>query len=79
MAPTKRRDFIHSLEKGLFILNLFSQRGPELNLTEIAKAANMGLGNATRYVNTLVELGYLLRDQNTKKIPIISQNTFSWL
>lgn len=67
MTIPKRRDLIYSLEKGLSILSFFCQLGPELSLSELAKAANMGLGNTTRYVKTLVELGYLTRDQITKK------------
>jgi IclR family transcriptional regulator, pca regulon regulatory protein len=66
-SPGSRRHFIYSLEKGLSILSLFSQLGPQLTLSELAKAANMGLGTATRYVQTLMELGYLTRDPFTKK------------
>jgi IclR family transcriptional regulator, pca regulon regulatory protein len=63
----RKRNFIHSLEKGLSLLNLFSQLGAQASLSELAKAANMGLGTATRYVQTLMELGYLNRDPLTKK------------
>ena len=62
-----KRSFIYSLEKGLSLLSLFSQRGPQLSLSELGKAADMGLGTATRYVQTLMELGYLHRDPLTKK------------
>jgi IclR family transcriptional regulator, pca regulon regulatory protein len=67
MISAKKRNYIYSLEKGLAIIGLFSQLGPQLSLSELAKAANMGLGNATRYVQTLLELGYLNRDPLTKK------------
>jgi len=66
-SAINKRNFIYSLEKGLSILNLFSQLGPQLTLSELAKDANMGLGTATRYVQTLIELGYLIRDPSTKK------------
>jgi IclR family transcriptional regulator, pca regulon regulatory protein len=62
----RKRNFINSLEKGLSLLSLFSQEGPQLTLTELSKAAKMGLGSTTRYVQTLMELGYLTRDQATK-------------
>ncbi len=61
-----KRNFINSLEKGLSILTIFSQAGPGLTLTELSKAAQMGLGSATRYVQTLMELGYVTRDPVTK-------------
>ncbi len=61
-----KRNFIQSLEKGLGILTLFSQAGPQLTLTELAKAARMGLGSVSRYVQTLTELGYLTRDPLNK-------------
>jgi IclR family transcriptional regulator, pca regulon regulatory protein len=61
-----KRNFIQSLEKGLSILTIFSQAGPQLTLTELAKSARMGLGSASRYVQTLMELGYLSRDPFTK-------------
>ncbi len=65
-GTASKRNFINSLEKGLSILTLFSQSGPQLTLTELSKAAKMGLGSTTRYVQTLMELGYLTRDQATK-------------
>ena len=66
-SSSKKRNYIYSLEKGLSMLGLFSQLGPQLSLSELAQATNMGLGNATRYVQTLLELGYLNRDPLTKK------------
>jgi IclR family pca regulon transcriptional regulator len=66
-GSTPKRNFIYSLEKGLSLLSLFSQLGPQLSLSELAKASIMGLGTATRYVQTLMELGYLSRDPITKK------------
>jgi IclR family transcriptional regulator, pca regulon regulatory protein len=67
MVSSKKRNYIHSLEKGLSMIGLFSRLGPQLSLSELAQAANIGLGNATRYVQTLLELGYLNRDPLTKK------------
>jgi IclR family pca regulon transcriptional regulator len=67
MISAKKRNYIYSLEKGLAIIGLFSKLGPQLSLSELAKSADMGFGNATRYVQTLLELGYLNRDPLTKK------------
>lgn len=66
-SPAKKRNYIHSLDKGLSILTLFSKSGPELSLSELAKAVQMGLGSTTRYIQTLMELGFIMRNQVTKK------------
>lgn len=62
----KERWFIHSLEKGLACLGTFSRNQPVLTLSEIAKANDMNLATARRYLETLRELGYVLRDQSSK-------------
>jgi len=67
IPPSNNRNLIQALDKGLSILALFSQLGPELSLTELAKAVQMGLGSATRYVQTLMNLGYIIRDPSSKK------------
>jgi IclR family pca regulon transcriptional regulator len=62
----RKRNFINSLEKGLSILTILSQAGPQLTLTELSRAARMGLGSVSRYLQTLMELGYLTRDPVAK-------------
>lgn len=61
------RYFIHSLEKGLSILNRFFPQRPDLTLSELARASGMTLGTTHRYLLTLKELGYLMQDPETKK------------
>jgi IclR family pca regulon transcriptional regulator len=64
---TRSRHFINSLEKGLSILNTFSAQKSELTLTELARANDMTLGTAHRYLFTLKELGYLTQNNIENK------------
>ncbi len=60
--------FSKSLEKGLKILALFNQKTPVLSQNEIAKRLGLNPTSTYRYINTLVELGYLEKDTKTKEI-----------
>ena len=60
------RYFVHSLEKGLSVLRAFAKKGPNLTLSEIAQVADMVPPTATRFIRTLEDLGYLVRDPNTR-------------
>jgi DNA-binding IclR family transcriptional regulator len=60
--------FSKSLEKGLKILSLFNRETPVLTQSEIAKTLDMNMTSTYRYINTLVELGYLEKDAKTKEI-----------
>lgn len=58
---------IQSVERALRILDCFTGREQELGITEIA--GRMGLGKSTVYglVNTLLVMGYLEQDPDSKK------------
>ena len=56
------------LEKGLKILALFNREAPVLTQSEIAKTLGLNTTSTYRYINTLVELGYLEKDMKTKQI-----------
>jgi len=58
--------FSKTIEKGLLILNLFDKDHTRRSLTEISKVLGLNKTSIYRYVNTLVELGYLKRVSNTK-------------
>lgn len=58
--------FSTSVEKGFRILSLFNHDRKKMTLIEIAKAIDIGKVTAFRYVNTLIELGYLRREPKTK-------------
>ena len=60
--------FSKSLEKGLKILALFNRETPVLTQSRIAKTLGLNMTSTYRYINTLVELGYLEKDAHTKEI-----------
>jgi DNA-binding IclR family transcriptional regulator len=60
--------FSKSLEKGLKILALFNRETPVLTQSEIATTLDLNRTSTYRYINTLVELGYLEKDAKTKEI-----------
>jgi len=60
--------FSKSLDKGLKILALFNRETPVLTQSEIATTLDLNRTSAYRYINTLVELGYLEKDTKTKEI-----------
>lgn len=60
--------FSKSLEKGLNILALFDKEAPVLTQSEIAKTLGLNMTSTYRYTNTLVELGYLVKDPQTRRI-----------
>jgi DNA-binding IclR family transcriptional regulator len=60
--------FSKSLEKGLKILCLFNKETPALTQSEIAKTLSLNMTSTYRYINTLVELGFLEKNAKTKEI-----------
>jgi IclR family transcriptional regulator, pca regulon regulatory protein len=60
--------FSKSLEKGLKILSLFNRDTPVMTQSQIAKTLDLNMTSTYRYINTLVELGYLEKDSKTKEI-----------
>ena len=60
--------FSKSLEKGLKILALFNRETPVLTQSAIARMLDLNMTSTYRYINTLVELGYLEKDAKTKEI-----------
>jgi PcaR/PcaU/PobR family beta-ketoadipate pathway transcriptional regulator len=66
------RYFIEALHRGLRVLEAFTEEGPakkgkELSLVQIADAVNLDKSTAFRFVYTLQELGYLERDEASKR------------
>ena len=60
--------FSKSLDKGLKILALFNKEAPVLNQSAIARTLGLNMTSTYRYINTLVELGYLEKDAKTREI-----------
>jgi DNA-binding IclR family transcriptional regulator len=66
MGPTSPQYFSSSLEKGLRILKLFTPDHPELGLSQIVQGTQLNKTVAYRYANTLLQLGYLKKNPQTK-------------
>ncbi|HEA65938.1 MAG TPA: hypothetical protein ENI07_03815 [Desulfobacterales bacterium] len=63
----KPRYFINSLKRGLSFLSTFSSNKPQLNLSKLAQANDMTLATCRRYILTLQDLDYIVRDPSSKK------------
>ena len=59
MAKRENDYFSKTIENGFSIINLFDQTHTRRNLTEISKILSINTTSTYRYVNTLIELGYL--------------------
>ena len=60
---TKIRDFVGSLARGLSVLRAFDSEKPEMTLTQVAERTNLTRAGARRFLLTLVELGYVRKNQ----------------
>lgn len=60
--------FSKSLEKGLRVLSLFDHKNKVLTQSVIARRLNLNMTSTYRYINTLVEMGYLVKNETTKEI-----------
>lgn len=71
MANAKARQqdtlFVTSLEKGMRILEAFSEDKTELGLADLVKVTGLEKSAAQRYANTLYELGYLEKNPETRR------------
>jgi IclR family pca regulon transcriptional regulator len=65
----KPRYFINSLSKGLSVLEIFSERGGPLTLSEISNAMGTNNATATRFLYTLTQLGFIQRDEQRRYYP----------
>lgn len=67
------KSVVHSLAKGLRVLEAFSAREPELTLSDVARRAGLDNGTAHRMLNTLVLLGYLRRDVDGRRFRLATK------
>lgn len=58
---------IETLLRGLDILNLFTRETPSLTLTEITNLTGLNKATVFRFVSTLEQADYLIRDPETKR------------
>lgn len=67
MADTANsKNTIQSLAKGFRVLESFSAQEPQLTMAQVARAAGVDNATAFRFLNTLVDLGYVQRVPNTR-------------
>jgi IclR family pca regulon transcriptional regulator len=63
----KENYIVSSLVRGLKILSTFTVKQPSLKVSEIAELANLDQATVFRFVYTLERLGYLVREEDTKR------------
>lgn len=69
--------FVGSLEKGLKIPDCFTGGETALSLTEICRLAQFDKSAAQRFTHTLTKLGYLEKDERTKRYAL-SARMLDW-
>jgi IclR family pca regulon transcriptional regulator len=74
------QEFIQSLAKGLAVIEAFSERDPEMTLSEVARRTQLTPGSARRVLRTLQQLGYASADGGRFRLmPRVLQLGFSYL
>lgn len=58
---------VKSLEKALLVLELMTEKGRDVSLTEVAQELNLGKGTVHRIVSTLRVRGFVDQNPDTKK------------
>jgi len=61
------KNLVQSLAKGLRVLSAFTAEQPELLLSEVARRADVDNATAFRFLNTLVQLGYVAKVPGTRR------------
>lgn len=62
--------FSKSADRALKILTIFDEDKTRFSLSEICEKIGINMTSTFRYVNTLIKLGYLVKDEQTKLICI---------
>ena len=68
MAENQDQYFSKTLAKGLKVLSLFNELTPVMTQTEISRTLGVNMTTTYRLINTLIKLGYLEKDRESKKI-----------
>jgi len=61
---------VQSLAKGFRVLEAFSDDREDLTLSEVAAHTGLDAGTTYRLLNTLVDIGYIRRDDRTKRFSL---------
>lgn len=72
-AETKSRSEVTSLQRGLAVLGMVAARPDGATLREITDELDVPGASALRIVRTLVELGYLSREERTKRYSLTNR------
>ena len=73
-------DFVQSLARGLAVIRAFDVEHPELNLSEVARRAEISPAAAGRFLRTLETLGYVRADGRSFALtPRVLELGFSYL
>jgi len=65
--PVRHASCIASVEKAFRLLGAFDQTSPALSLTELGKVASLTIPNVQRLTSTLILLGLLSKDEQSKE------------
>jgi len=65
-APADPKNTVQSLAKGFKVLQAFTAQEPELTMAEVARKADLDNATAFRFLNTLVNLGYVDKVDNSR-------------
>jgi len=65
-APANAKNTVQSLAKGFKVLQAFTAQEAELTMAEVARKCGMDNATAFRFINTLVEIGYVDKVENTR-------------
>ena len=65
--PGSEKNTVQSLAKGFRVLQAFTAERTEMTLAETARAAAIDNATAFRFLNTLVQLGYVERVEGTRR------------
>ena len=65
-AAGSEKNTVLSLAKGFRILEVFTAQEPELTMAEVARRAGVDNATAFRFLNTLVDIGYVERVGETR-------------
>ena len=66
-VPTSEKNTVQSLAKGFRVLEAFTAQEPELTMAEVARLAGVDNATAFRFLNTLVDIGYVDRVPDSRK------------
>jgi IclR family pca regulon transcriptional regulator len=70
MSENQAAYYSKTIEKGLSVLCLFDREHSRLSLTEISRKSGINKTSTFRFVNTLIKLGYLRKNSNSKTIKL---------